>query len=102
MTLMDLSYLLIAAESEMIWCNSQENMDGRSISQTSMDMDNGDIGSSEKLSLPNGKGTALVKPVDRKVKRKSKSSIACVPFPKSLYVFIVKRKGIGCEIALTN
>ena len=99
MTLIDLTHLLIAAESEMIWCNSQANMDGRSISQTSMDMDNGNIGSLEKLSLPNGKGSALVNPVDRKVKRKSKSGIACVPFPKSLYVLNVKKRGIGSEAA---
>ena len=69
MTLMDLSYLLIAAESEMIWRNGQEYLIGRSTSQ-------GNIGSPEKLSLPNGKGSALVKPVDWKVKRKSKFGIA--------------------------
>ena len=34
MTQLDLSYLLLAVESEMIWFNSQENMDGRSTSQT--------------------------------------------------------------------
>lgn len=59
MTLMDLSYLLIVAESEMIWCNSQENMDGRSISQTSMDMDNGNIGSPEKTFSSQWKGIGL-------------------------------------------
>ena len=59
MTLIDLSYLLVVAESEMMWRNGQEKMGGRSISQTSMDIDNGNIGS-PKTSLPNGKGSALV------------------------------------------
>ncbi|KAL7605551.1 hypothetical protein Lser_V15G19718 [Lactuca serriola] len=51
---------------KMIWRNSHVNIGGRSTSQTSMDMDNGNIGSPEKLSLPNGNGSALVNPVDRK------------------------------------
>ena len=64
-----------------------------------MDIENGNIRNPEKLSLPNGKGSALVNPVDWKVKRKSKSGIAYVPFPKSLYVSIAKGRGIGCEAA---
>ena len=93
MTLIDLSYLLIAAESEMIWRNSQANMGGRSTSQIFMDMDNGNIGSPEKLSPPNGKGSALVNPVGRKVKRKSKSGIAFCTIPEESICFHCEEKG---------
>ncbi|KAL7605751.1 hypothetical protein Lser_V15G17366 [Lactuca serriola] len=93
MTLIDLSYSLIAAESEMMWRNSQANMEGRSISQTCMDMGNGNIGCPENLSLPNRKGSALVNPVNRKVRRKFKSRIACCTIPKESICFHCKEKG---------
>ena len=48
-TLMNLTYLLIADESEMIWRTSQANLSGESKSQTSMDIENGDIGNLEKV-----------------------------------------------------
>ena len=70
-TLIDLTYLLIAAESAMTWRAGQANLSSESNSQTSMDT--GNIGSPEKLSLTNGKGSALVNPVDQKVKKKDKS-----------------------------
>ena len=38
-----------------------------------MDIDNGDIGYPVKLSLPNGKGYAIVNSVDQMVKREAKS-----------------------------
>ena len=56
MTLNDLTYLLDAAESTMIWSTVKTNLIERSTSQTSMDIDNGNIGNPEKLYLPNGKG----------------------------------------------
>ena len=93
MTLVDLSYLLVAAESKMMWHNAQANMGGRSISQTSMDIDNGNIGSPEKLSLPNGKGSALVNPVDQMVKRKAKSVINSCTIPKDSICFHCQKKG---------
>ncbi|KAL7583542.1 hypothetical protein Lser_V15G45948 [Lactuca serriola] len=46
-TLIDLTYLLIAAESAMIWRANQENLSGESNSQTSMDT--GNIGSAERI-----------------------------------------------------
>ena len=93
MTLTDLSYLLVAAESEMMWRNGQANMGGRSISQTSMDIDNGNIGSPEKLSLPNGKGSAIVNSVDQMVKRKAKSEIVSCTIPKEFIFFYCQEKG---------
>ena len=40
MTLIDMTYLLIAAESTMIWCTSKANLTGRSTSQAAMDIGN--------------------------------------------------------------
>ena len=48
-TLIDLTYLLIAAESEMIWRAGRTNLSSKSNSQTSMDIKNGDIGDPEKV-----------------------------------------------------
>ena len=105
MTLIDLTYLLIAAESTMIWRTGQANLIGRSISQTSMDIDNGNIGSPEKFSLPNGKGGAVVKPFDRMVKRKAEYEIVPYVIPKESVCFLpssAKRRGIGCETAVST
>ncbi|KAL7586894.1 hypothetical protein Lser_V15G36899 [Lactuca serriola] len=55
-TLIDLTYMLIAAEAEMLKSTIQANMFEGSASQVSMDIENGNIGSPEKVSLPNGKG----------------------------------------------
>ena len=48
-TLIDLTYLLIAAESTMIWHADQANLSDESNSQTSMDIENDDIGDPEKV-----------------------------------------------------
>ena len=55
----------------MIWSVGKTNWIGRSTSQTYLNIDIGDIGSPEKLSLPNGKGSAIVNLVDQMVKRKA-------------------------------
>ena len=52
MTLNDLIYLLGAAESAIIWSTERANLISRSTSQTTMDIDNGNIGYLEKPSLP--------------------------------------------------
>ena len=83
----------------MIWSTSKANLIGRSTSQTSMDIDNCDIGNLEKLSLPNGKGSTMVKSFESMVKRKAKSGQSSVPFPKSPYVSFAKRRYIDCEAA---
>ena len=82
MTLNDLTYLLDAAESTMIWRTSKAILIGRSTSQTFMDIDNGNFGNPEKLSLPNGKGSAIVNSVDQMVKRKAKYEIDSCTIPK--------------------
>ena len=51
-TLIDLTYLLIAIEAKMLKNTCQANMFERSVSQVFMDIDNGNIGSPEKASLP--------------------------------------------------
>ena len=61
-----------------------------------MDIDNDDIGYLVKLSLPSGKGSAIVNSVDQMVKRKAKSR---VPLSKGPYVYIAKERGIGCKAA---
>ncbi|KAL7585584.1 hypothetical protein Lser_V15G45422 [Lactuca serriola] len=99
-TVIDLTYLLIAAESAMIWSTGQANFSRRSISQTSMDIDNGHIGSPEKLSLPNGKGSAKFELFDQMVKRKFEYEIVPCTIRKSLFVSIAKRMGIRCEAAV--
>nr|KAJ0200873.1 hypothetical protein LSAT_V11C600322980 [Lactuca sativa] len=81
-TLNDLTYLLDAAKSTMIWSTRKVNLIGRLTSQTSMDIDNGNIGNPEKLSLPNGKGSATVNSVDQMVKRKAKFEIVPCTIPK--------------------
>ena len=64
MTLIDHAYLLVATVSVMIWHTGNANLVGRSTFQTSMDINNGYIGSPKKLSLPNGKGLAMVKSIN--------------------------------------
>ena len=56
MTLNDLIYLLGAAESELIWSTGRANLISRSTSQTTMDIDNGNIVYLEKPSLPKERG----------------------------------------------
>ncbi|KAL7608013.1 hypothetical protein Lser_V15G11051 [Lactuca serriola] len=45
MTLIDLTYLLIVVEASMLWHSGQANFSRRSISQTSMDIENRNTGS---------------------------------------------------------
>ncbi|KAL7601555.1 hypothetical protein Lser_V15G21970 [Lactuca serriola] len=80
MSLIDLTYLLIAAESEMIWRTGKANSIGRSTFQTSMDIDIGNIGSPEKISLPKGKG-------------KAKSEIIPCTIPKEFVCLYCQEKG---------
>ena len=93
MNLNDLIYLLGAAESTMIWSTGKANLIGRSTPQISMDIDNGNIGSPEKSSLQNGKGSAIVNPVDQMVKRKAKSEIVPCTIPKESICFYCQVKG---------
>ncbi|KAL7583270.1 hypothetical protein Lser_V15G45908 [Lactuca serriola] len=92
-TLIDLAYLLIVAESAMIWCTGQENLFERSIFQSSMDINNGNIRSPKKSSLPNGKGPATVKSFDQMVKRKAKSEIVPCTILKESFCFYCQEKG---------
>ncbi|KAL7612775.1 hypothetical protein Lser_V15G05108 [Lactuca serriola] len=48
-TLIDLTYLLIGAESAMIWRAGQANFSGESNYQTSIDIENDDIGDPQKV-----------------------------------------------------
>ncbi|KAL7616269.1 hypothetical protein Lser_V15G00998 [Lactuca serriola] len=93
MTLIDLTYLLVAAESAMIWRTGKTNLIERSTSQTSMDIDNGSIGSPEKISLPNGNRLVIVNPIDQMVKRKAKFVIVSCANVKEAICFYCYLKG---------
>ena len=56
-------------------------------SKVSMDINNGNNGGLEKISLPNGKRSAKVKPFDRMVKRKASSEIVPCVNPKESICF---------------
>ena len=64
-----------------------------------MDIDNDDIGYLVKLSLPSGKGSAIVNSVDQMVKRKAKSVIVPCVITKGSICLNCQRRGIGCEAA---
>ena len=66
----------------MLKSTSHANVFEGSVSQISMDIGNGNIGSPEKVSLPNGKGSTKVKPFDQLVKRKVNSEIVPCADPK--------------------
>ena len=76
----------------MIWCTGQANLIGRSTSQTSMDIDNDNIGNPENLSLPNEKGSAKIKQSDQMVKTKAKSEILPCNIPKESVCFYCQEK----------
>nr|KAJ0212160.1 hypothetical protein LSAT_V11C400191400 [Lactuca sativa] len=80
MTLIDLNYMLVAAESTMMWCTGKVNLIGRCTPQTSMDIDNGNIGSLEKISISKGK-------------RKAKSEIFPCTIPNESICFCCQEKG---------
>ncbi|KAL7598539.1 hypothetical protein Lser_V15G27188 [Lactuca serriola] len=76
MTLIDLTYLLIVAESAMIWCNGQANLTVRSTSQA--DMGN-DMDILEIIPSPKGKELAMIKSFDLKGKAKSENGPYAIP-----------------------
>ena len=80
--------MLITDEAEMHKSTSQAKMFEGYVSKISMDIDNGKIGSPEKVSLHNGKGSAKVKPFDHMVKRKASLRYSHVLFLKGPYVSI--------------
>ncbi|KAL7616184.1 hypothetical protein Lser_V15G04109 [Lactuca serriola] len=71
MTLIDLTYLLIVAESAMIWRNGQANLIGGSTSQADMDIP-------EKIPSPKRKELAMFKNFDHKRKANS-DTVPCGP-----------------------
>ena len=92
MSFFDLTYLLIVAESAMFWCTGKANLIGRSTSQTLMDIENGNIGSPENISLSKGKA-------------KAKSEIVPCTTPKESVCFYCQEKGHSlqsCRIYLTQ
>ncbi|KAL7612134.1 hypothetical protein Lser_V15G06167 [Lactuca serriola] len=92
MSFIDLTYLLIAVESDMIWRTGKANVIGRSTSQTSVENDNGNIGSPEKISLSKGKG-------------KAKSEIVPCTIPEESICFYCQEKGHrlqSCHIYLRD
>ena len=54
----------------------------------------------KRISLPNGKGSAIVNSVDQIVKRKANSEIVSCAITKGSMCFVAKGRGIGCEAAL--
>ncbi|KAL7598299.1 hypothetical protein Lser_V15G22947 [Lactuca serriola] len=84
MTLINLTYMLIAAESAMIWRNGQANLIARSTSQADMEIP-------EMITYPKGKELAMVKSFDRKRKANSET-VPCV-IPNELVCFYCQGKG---------
>ncbi|KAL7618765.1 hypothetical protein Lser_V15G01423 [Lactuca serriola] len=74
-TLIDLNYMLMVAEAEMLKHTTKEEMLIWSNSKNSMEINNGNINDLENISLPNRKGSVRVKPFDRMVKIKARSEI---------------------------
>ena len=93
MTLIDLTQMLIVVEAEMLKSTCEAKVFEGSNSKISMDIDNGNIGSPEKVSLPNGKGSAKVKLFDRMVKRRVESEIVPCVIPKEFVCFYCLEKG---------
>ena len=58
-----------------------------------MDINDGNTGSPEKVSLPNGKGSAKVKLFDHMVKRKASSEIVPCAIPEESICFYFHLKG---------
>ena len=78
-TLIDLTYMLIAAESAMIWRNRKAKLIGESAFETSMDIDNGN------------ERHAMIEKFDHK--RKAMSEVVPCPVPKESICFYCQEKG---------
>ncbi|KAL7603097.1 hypothetical protein Lser_V15G20779 [Lactuca serriola] len=78
-TLIDLTYLLVAAESAMIWRTGEAKLIGGSAFQTSMDIGNGN------------ERHAMVEKFDHK--RKAKSEVVPCAVPKESICFYFQEKG---------
>ena len=60
-----------------------------------MDIDNDDIGYLVKLSLPSGKGSAIVNSVDQMVKRKAKSvTVPCTITKGSICLYCHRKRAL--------
>ncbi|KAL7593212.1 hypothetical protein Lser_V15G34742 [Lactuca serriola] len=84
---------LIATKVEILKSTNQENMFEGSVSQVSMDVKNGNVGSPEKISLSNGMGSAKVKLFDHMVKRKAKPGMVPCAIPENSICFYCQLKG---------
>ncbi|KAL7607672.1 hypothetical protein Lser_V15G13591 [Lactuca serriola] len=78
-TLIDLTYMLIAAESVMVWRNGKAKLIGESAFQTCMDISNGN------------ERHAMIKRFDHK--RKAKSEVVPCAIPKDSICFYFQEKG---------
>ncbi|KAL7593564.1 hypothetical protein Lser_V15G33920 [Lactuca serriola] len=78
-TLIDLTYMLIAAESAMVWRNRKAKLIGESSFKTSMDIDNGN------------ERDAMIKKFDHK--RKAMSEVLPCSVPKESICFYCQEKG---------
>ncbi|KAL7592147.1 hypothetical protein Lser_V15G35168 [Lactuca serriola] len=85
-TLLDLTYMLIAVESAMIWRTGKAKLIGESALQTSRNIGNGN------------ERHAMIEKFDHK--RKAKSEVVPCPVQKGQFAFIAKRRGIGDEAVL--
>ena len=68
-------------------------------SKCSMDIDNGNTGDPENISLPYGKGSSNIKLFDRMVKRKFNIGIIPCAKPKESISFYCQLKDIGSKVA---
>ncbi|KAL7587698.1 hypothetical protein Lser_V15G37717 [Lactuca serriola] len=78
-TLIDLTYMLIAAESTMVWRNRKAKLIGESAFKTSMDIDNGN------------ERHAMIEKFDHK--RKAMSEVVPCSIPKESICFYCQEKG---------
>ena len=103
MTLIDLTYLLIASEAKMLKSIGQAKVFEGSIYQTSMDIGNGNEDSPERLSLPKGEKFVVAKKFDHK--RKANFEIVPCTIPKESTCFYFQEKGQwmrSCRIYLKD
>ena len=79
MTLIDLTYMLIDAESAMVWRSRKAKLIGESTFKTSMDIDNGN------------ERHAMIEKFDHK--RKAMSEVVPCPVPKESICFYCQENG---------